>query len=77
MKIQKQEEIKTTHHIVVVNGLTMHRREKLEFDFKKKEWVRKHLMWERSHGLVDRNPHHPCSSKQLEREFQLNKIFGE
>lgn len=74
MKIQKQEEVKTTHHIFIVNGRTIHRREKLEYDFKKKDWIRKHLIWERGHSSIDRNAELP-SSKQLEREFQLNKLF--
>lgn len=74
MKIQKQEEIKTIHHIVVANGYTIHRREKLEYDFKTKSWIRKHLIWERGHGSIDRNANLP-SSKQLEREFQLNKLL--
>jgi hypothetical protein len=74
MKIQSQEEIKTTHHIVVENGYTIHRREKLAYDFKKKDWIRKHLIWERSHSSIDRNVKLP-SSKQLEREFQLNKLL--
>ena len=55
MKIQSQEEVKTIHHIVVANGYTIHRREKLAYDFKKKEWIRKHLIWERSHSSIDRN----------------------
>ena len=33
MIFKKHEEVKTTHHIVVVNGYTIHRREKLEYDF--------------------------------------------
>lgn len=74
MKIQKQEEVKTTHHIVFANGYLIHRREKLEYDFKKKDWIRKHLIWERGHSSIDRNAKLP-SSKQLEREFQLNKLF--
>lgn len=74
MKIQKHEEVKNIHHIIVVNGHTIHRREKLEYDFKKKDWIRKHLIWERGHSSIDRNAELP-SSKQLEREFQLNKLL--
>jgi hypothetical protein len=41
MIFKKQEETKTTHHIVVVNGYTIHRREKLEYDFKRKRMGQK------------------------------------
>lgn len=74
MIFKKQEEVKTTHHIVVVNGYTIHRREKLEYDFKEKEWVRKSLTWNCDHISIDYRPTLP-SSKQLEREFQLKKIL--
>ena len=82
MIFKKQEETKTTHHIVVVNGYTIHRREKLEYDFKEKEWVRKSMTWNCDHRGVDidskyqfnNKPTLP-SSKQLEREFQLMKII--
>jgi hypothetical protein len=77
MIFKKQEEVKTTHHIVVVNGYTIHRREKLEYDFKEKEWVRKSMTWNCDHRGVDIKSTKSTlpSSKQLEREFQLMKIL--
>lgn len=78
MIFKKQEETKTTHHIVSVNGHAIHRREKLEYDFKEKEWVRKSMTWNFDHSSVDSKyqskPMLP-SSKQLEREFQLMKLL--
>ena len=76
MIIKKQEKIKTTHHIVESNGYTIHRREKLVYDFKEDVWIRKSLMWNIGHGNVD-SLHQQVdkspipSSKQLEREYQL------
>jgi hypothetical protein len=82
MIIKKQEQIKTTHHIVECNGYTIHRREKLEYDFKEETWVRKSMTWNCDHRGVDidskyqfnNKPPIP-SSKQLEREYQL-RILG-
>jgi hypothetical protein len=82
MIIKKQEQIKTTHHIVECNGYTIHRREKLEYDFKEEVWIRKSMTWNCDHRGVDidskyqfnNKPTLP-SSKQLEREYQL-RILG-
>jgi len=49
MIIKKQEQIKTTHHIVECNGYTIHRREKLEYDFKEEVWIRKSMTWNCDH----------------------------
>ena len=81
MKIKSQEETKTTHHIIVSNGYTIHRREKQEYDFKEKAWVRKSLTWNIDHRGVDSNWLYDKkavpSSKQLEREFQLRSLLEE
>jgi hypothetical protein len=81
MKIKSKEETKTTHHIIVSNGYTIHRREKQEYDFKEKAWVRKSLTWNIDHRGVDSNWLYDKkavpSSKQLEREFQLRSLLEE
>lgn len=75
MKITSHLEIKTSHHVVVHEGDTYHRKEKHAFDAKEKKWVRQSLVWEKHHARLDGSKtHHSITSKQLEREFQLKAI---
>ena len=72
MKIISHTEIKTSHHVVMHEGDTYHRKEKHAFDTKEKKWVRQSLVWERGYANLEKGK--SITSKQLEREFQLKAI---
>jgi hypothetical protein len=72
MKIISHTEIKTSHHVVMHDGDTYHRKEKHAFDTKEKKWVRQSLVWERRYANLENDK--TITSKQLEREFLLKGI---
>lgn len=74
MKIEKHEELMTSHVIVVHEGNQYHRREKSVYDQKTKKWVRQSLVWEKNHYTLRQDEATGLSAKQLEREYQLSKL---
>jgi hypothetical protein len=76
MIFKKQEETKTTHHIVVVNGYTIHRREKLEYDFKEKEWVRKSMTWNCDHANLDSKYQFITIIKTIRKRISVDEDIG-